>query len=129
GGDGGDRGCDAPEGVACAPLRSGSNGVGPGGRPPLMGRVWQDLIGGVEVDRARVSRLHDEVTPRLNRRVAERQASNGGGMSLADEKSLGRHVISEVLADWRAAAYRTGAEPIEPDHEAALARAVHDEIY
>lgn len=94
-----------------------------------MGRVWQDLVGGVEVDRAQVARLHDEVTPRLNRRVADRQASNAVGLTIADEKALGRHVISELLGEWRAAAYRTGDEPLEPGNEAALARAVHDEIY
>jgi Flp pilus assembly CpaF family ATPase len=92
-------------------------------------RRWQDLVGGLEVDRELVAKLHDEVAPRLNAQVAARQAGGAGALSFADEKALGRHVIREVLAEWRAAAYRTGDEPLDAAYESALARAVHDEIY
>jgi pilus assembly protein CpaF len=94
-----------------------------------MSRLWQDLVGGLEVDRVSVAKLYDEVAPRLNRRVAERQATDAGTLTFADEKALGRHVIGEVLAEWRAAAYQRGEEPLEVGVESALARSVHDEIY
>jgi len=55
-------------------------------------RPWQNLVGGLEVDRQVVTKLHDEVAPRLNKQVAARQA-DGAALAFADEKALGRHVI------------------------------------
>jgi pilus assembly protein CpaF len=94
-----------------------------------MTTTWYELVGGRELDDRLVAELHETAGQRLTRESARRQAGNGHGLSYADEKALGRHVIGEVLAEWRAAAYNEGRAPLDPNEEAALARAVHDEIY
>ena len=80
-----------------------------------MTRTWQDLVGGLEVDRASVARLHDEVAPRLNHRVAERQAvQRRMGVEPAQAIEQGRPTKRDrrQLAEWqRWSASADGDEP------------------
>ena len=92
-------------------------------------RTWYDLVGGREPDEQLVGELHDTAAQRLTRELARRQTDEEIGWTYADEKALGRHVIGEVLAEWRASAYNEGRTPLDPSDEDALARAVHDRIY
>lgn len=91
-------------------------------------RTWQDLVGGPVPEDGLVGELYDAATPRVTREVARRQES-GATVRYEDERALGRHVIAEVLKDWRATAYGEGRQPLDAEMEEALARAVHDRIY
>ena len=91
-------------------------------------RSWHDVLDLPDVDPGLVARLHDEVSPRITREVA-RHAETTGGLSFEDERALGRHVIRRTLGEWRSRAYQDGHDPLDPEAEDALARAVHDQIY
>jgi pilus assembly protein CpaF len=92
-------------------------------------RSWFDLVGGQDLDERLVAEVHDEAGRRITREMARRASVDGTGLTFADEKALGRHLIGEVLAERRAAAYNAGDQPLEAEVEDALARAVHDRIY
>ncbi len=92
-------------------------------------RSWFDLVGGRELDERLVAEVHDGAGRRITREMARRATEDGSGLTFADEKALGRHLIGEVLAGRRAAAYNEGRQPLDPEEEDALARAVHDRIY
>jgi Flp pilus assembly CpaF family ATPase len=92
-------------------------------------RSWFELVGGRDLDEGLVAEVHDEAGRRITREMARRATVDGTGLTFADERALGRHLIGEVLAERRAAAYNAGDQPLDPEVEDALARVVHDRIY
>jgi pilus assembly protein CpaF len=81
-----------------------------------------------QVDERLVDRLHDLSGRRLTRRITELQGDDTH-LPYEDERALGRQVIYEVLAEWRAAAYETGRRPLPTEVEERLAREVHNRLY